>query len=56
MSDNAPFELTMTRLIRAPRERVYDAFVSADALRVWQCPRSMRVNELSLTVPCMSTI
>ena len=48
MSDDASFELTMTRLIRAPRERVYDAFVSADALRVWQCPRSMRVTELSL--------
>ena len=44
----APFELTMTRLIRAPRERVYDAFVTAEALRIWQCPRGMRVTELSV--------
>ena len=48
MSDGAPFELAMTRLIRAPCERVYDAFVSADALRIWQCPRGMRVTELSV--------
>lgn len=48
MSDGAPFELTMTRLIRAPRERVYDAFVTAEALRIWQCPRGMRVVELSV--------
>ncbi len=48
MSDGAPFELTMTRLIHAPRERVYDAFVTADALRIWQCPRGMRVAELDV--------
>lgn len=40
---NAPlaFELEMTRVIRAPRERVYDAFVTADLLGAWHCPRGL---------------
>mgnify|MGYP002147055608 CR=1 FL=1 len=44
---NAPqtFELTMSRFIRAPRERVYDAFVDAALLRQWHCPRGMTVEE-----------
>lgn len=47
---NAPesFELKMTRLIRAPRERVYDAFVSEEALRIWHCPRGTHVAEVSV--------
>jgi glutathione S-transferase len=45
---STPFELSMTRLIRAPRERVYDAFITEEALRIWQCPRGMRVAELSV--------
>ena len=48
MSEAAPFDLSMTRLIRAPRERVYDAFVSDAALRVWMCPRGMQVAELAV--------
>ena len=46
---NAPelFELGMTRHIRAARERVCDAFLSADELRQWMCPRGMRVAEAS---------
>ncbi len=48
MNEGAPFELTMTRLIRAPRDRVYDAFVTEAALRVWQCPRGARVSELEV--------
>jgi glutathione S-transferase len=46
---NAPelFELQMTRLIRAPRERVCDAFLSAEHLRAWMGTRSMRVVEAS---------
>lgn len=48
MSDTPPFELSMTRLIRAPRERVYDAFVTEQALRVWMCPRGMRVAEIAI--------
>ena len=48
MSEAAPFELTLTRLIRAPREHVYDAFVDAAALRVWKCPRGMHVAEIAV--------
>ena len=48
MSESAPFDLSMTRLIRAPRERVYDAFVAEQALRIWKCPRGMQVVELAV--------
>lgn len=37
--------LVQTRHIGAPRERVFDAFTQADALRQWHCPRGMRVIE-----------
>ena len=43
---NAPretFELTLTRFIRAPHERVYDAFVTPALIGAWQCPRGMSV-------------
>ncbi len=39
------FELVQSRFIRAPREKVYDAFVDERALRQWHCPRGMRVPE-----------
>lgn len=44
---NAPerFELTQVRFIRAPREKVFGAFVDAQALREWHCPRGMTVTE-----------
>jgi glutathione S-transferase len=48
MSEAATFELTMTRFIRAPRERVYDAFVDVAALRIWKCPRGMHVAEIAV--------
>ena len=48
MNETSPFELTMTRFIRAPRERVYDAFVDAAALRIWKCPRGMQVAEIAV--------
>ena len=44
----APFPLALTRFIRAPRERVYDAFVAAEALRTWKCPRGMHVAEIAV--------
>ncbi len=47
---NAPterFELQMQRFIRAPREKVFDAFVSADLLKRWKCPRGMTVPQAS---------
>ncbi|HEX5684508.1 MAG TPA: SRPBCC domain-containing protein [Ideonella sp.] len=43
---NAPnenFELTMTRFFRAPREKVYAAFVQPELMAAWQCPRGMTV-------------
>ncbi|WP_374563023.1 SRPBCC domain-containing protein [Ideonella sp.] len=43
---NAPtetFELTMTRFFRAPREKVYAAFVQPELMAAWQCPRGMAV-------------
>jgi len=46
---NAPemFELQMSRHIRAPRERVCEAFLSASEMRQWMCPRGMSVAEAS---------
>jgi glutathione S-transferase len=35
--------LEMTRTIRAPREKVYDAFVDEAQLARWHCPRGMSV-------------
>jgi len=42
---NAPerFELQQTRFIRAPREKVFDAFTDEALLRQWHCPRGMNV-------------
>lgn len=42
---NAPerFELQQTRFIRAPREKVFDAFTDAAMLRQWHSPRGMNV-------------
>ena len=42
------FELTLTRTIRAPRARVFDAFVTAEAMRSWMCPRGMTLPEVQV--------
>lgn len=47
MTKAATFQLEMTRFIRAPRERVFDAFTDQAALAVWHCPRGMSVLEAS---------
>lgn len=47
---NAPdkrFQLEMSRLIRAPRERVCDAFLNAEAMRRWMGTRATEVLEAS---------
>ncbi|MFZ2651439.1 MAG: SRPBCC domain-containing protein [Burkholderiaceae bacterium] len=46
---NAPetFHLQLTRFIRAPREEVFDAFVTESQLRRWQSPRGMTVASCS---------
>lgn len=41
------FELNMSRFIRAPRERVFDAFTQPAELAAWHCPRGMSVAEVS---------
>ncbi len=46
-SEAASFQLEMTRFIRAPREKVFDAFVQRDALAAWHCPRGMHVTDAS---------
>ena len=42
---NAPerFTLTLQRFIRAPREKVYDAFTTEAGLAAWMGPRGMKV-------------
>jgi len=47
MNKAATFELTLNRTIRAPREKVFDAFVTPELMKVWMCPRGMRVPEAS---------
>lgn len=46
-AEAASFQLEMTRFIRAPREKVFDAFVHQDALSAWHCPRGMHVTDAS---------
>jgi len=46
----ATFELEMTRFIRAPREKVFDAFTDESALAAWHCPRGLHVGEVSTDV------
>lgn len=47
MTQAATFQLEMTRFIRAPREKVFDAFTHQDALAAWHCPRGMHVSDVS---------
>ncbi|MGZ2745832.1 SRPBCC domain-containing protein [Burkholderia stagnalis] len=47
MSQAATFHLELNRFIRAPRERVFDAFTNETALASWHCPRGMSVIEAS---------
>jgi glutathione S-transferase len=47
MTQAASFHLEMNRFIRAPREKVFDAFTSEAALARWHCPRGMSVVEVS---------
>ena len=44
MSEAATFHLEMTRQIRAPRERVFDAFTDQAALASWHCPQIGRAH------------
>jgi len=48
MNRTDKFEMTLTRFVRAPREKVFDAFVTEQGMRGWMCPRGMTIPELSL--------
>jgi len=41
------FELQLSRFIRAPRDKVFAAFVDQALMSQWQCPRGMRVHTAS---------
>ena len=43
MTARDTFDLTITRTICAPRQRVFDAFVSAELLKQWFAPRGFAV-------------
>lgn len=43
MNTSEEFTLNISRFIRAPREKVFDAFVTESLLRSWHCPRGMSV-------------
>ena len=48
MNQATTFELTLTRLIRAPRQRVFDAFVKPEMMAQWMCPRGMKLTVAEL--------
>ncbi len=48
MTTPETFELQMSRFIRAPRDKVFDAFVNPKVLAAWHCPRGMSVPEVSV--------
>lgn len=43
MNRNPTFELVLTRFIRAPRERVFEALVQPRLVAQWMCPRGMKL-------------
>lgn len=47
---NAPetFALQISRFIKAPRDKVFEAFTSAEVLPRWHCPRGMEVASASV--------
>jgi glutathione S-transferase len=42
------FELQLSRFIRAPRQKVFDAFVTREALTAWMCPRGMSISDAAV--------
>lgn len=48
MNDASGFRLVITRLIKAPREKVYDAFVTEEGLKAWSCPRGMTLPDATV--------
>jgi glutathione S-transferase len=50
MNPPRTFQLTQRRFIRAPRERVFDAFVRIEHAREWMCPRGMSMADCEFDV------
>ncbi len=47
---NTPNELTLTRLIDAPHDLVYKAWIDPDMIKEWFCPRPWRVTHVETDV------
>jgi glutathione S-transferase len=50
MNTAATFDLVIKRFIRAPREKVFDAFVIPEHAKNWMCPRGMTMPVCELDV------
>jgi glutathione S-transferase len=50
MNASTEFQLEVSRFIRAPRERVFEAFVTEAGARAWMCPRGLTLPEVRLDV------
>lgn len=48
MNDDTALKVEVSRFIRAPRERVFDAFVTEAGVRTWMCPRGLTLPEVRL--------
>jgi glutathione S-transferase len=48
MKEVATFHLEIDRFLRAPREKVFAAFVEEALFKAWHCPRGMTVAEASV--------
>jgi glutathione S-transferase len=48
MTARDTFDLTVKRLIRAPRQKVFDAFLKPDLVRQWMGPRSFKVTSVEM--------
>ena len=48
MTARDTFDLTVRRVIRAPRQKVFDAFIKPDLVRQWMGPRSFKVTALEI--------
>ncbi len=48
MTARDTFDLTIARVIRAPRQKVFDAFIKPDLVRQWMGPRGFKVTTLEM--------
>ncbi len=48
MTARDTFDLTLKRVIRAPRQKVFDAFIKPDLVRQWMGPRGFKVTTLEV--------